>query len=204
MDRAFPRSDQAGQMDIVYSAAMTPLQLGMNGHFPAAMMNAHDRVADHDPDPFPDQPPGHRIGVSVDGHRAVGADAANQVAVRRERGRAVQRPERPGLVAPEAIPRRLTGRAVNADIGDVAGPGFEMGLQRRPAPEAPACDGIPLHIADAALVLPLRPGPIRSAGPDPETPVLREAFRRTIAETSSGVFISSLRGKPNRGEISTL
>ncbi|WP_289298673.1 hypothetical protein [uncultured Reyranella sp.] len=26
-------------------------------------------------------------------------------------------------------------------------------------------------------------------------------FRRTIADTSSGVFISSLRGKPNRGEL---
>jgi len=27
------------------------------------------------------------------------------------------------------------------------------------------------------------------------------AFKRTIADTSSGVFISSLRGNPNRGEI---
>lgn len=128
MDRAFPCSDQAGQMGIVDGATMTPLQLGMDGHLPAAMMNAHNRVADRDPHPLPDQPPGHRIGVAVDGHRAVGTDAANQVAMRRERGHAVQRLERPGLVAPEAIPRRFAGRAVNADIGDVAGPRFEMGF----------------------------------------------------------------------------
>ncbi len=39
-------------MGIVDGATMTPLQLGMDGRLPTAM-NAHNRVADRDPDPLP-------------------------------------------------------------------------------------------------------------------------------------------------------
>lgn len=108
----------------------------------------------------------------------------HQVAMRREWGRAVQRLERAGLVAPEAIPGRFAGRAVNADIGDVAGPGFEMGFQRRPAREASAGDGVALHVADAALVLPLRAGPIRAQARIRKPPCFAKACNRGCSTTS--------------------
>ena len=52
MSRPLARSHEPGQMGIIDNPAMAPLQLGMDGRLPTAM-NAHNRVADRDPDPLP-------------------------------------------------------------------------------------------------------------------------------------------------------
>ena len=56
----------------------------------------------------------------------------------------------------EADQRDFTGGAVPPPVRDLALPPRQMRLQSRPALEAVSCDGVPLDVAYAALVLPLR------------------------------------------------
>jgi hypothetical protein len=51
---------------------------------------------------------------------------------------------------------------VRAHVRDLAHPSGEMRLERRPADEAVAGDGIVFDVADATLVLALGPCPVRS------------------------------------------
>ena len=85
-----------------------------------------------------------------------------------------------GLVTIEAIPRRFTGCAVDAKVGDVARPGVEMPLHLRPGRKAAPRDRIPLHVADAPLVLALRSRAIRRTGADPEPPMLGEGMKPRV------------------------
>lgn len=128
-------------------------------------------------DALADQPPGDRVGVRVDLHRAVGPHAPAQLARRQERAALGQRPQRGGLVAREARQGRLPGGAVDAEVGHLARPALEMRLERRKALEGPPRHGVALHVAHAALVLALRASPVGRAGPDPEAPVPREGVQ---------------------------
>ena len=67
-------------------------------------------------------------------------------------------------------------------VGDLAHPPVEMRLQRRPADEGMAGNGVALDVADAALVLALGAGPIRRASVRMEAPIAGEGVQ-TIVET---------------------
>ena len=88
---------------------------------------------------------------------------------------AERRPVRTGAQAlrfpGEAMQRDFPGGAVAPPVRDLPLPPRQVRLHPRPALEAMSCDGVPLHVADTALVLPLRPGPIRRAGPRTEAPI---------------------------------
>ncbi|EPX76413.1 hypothetical protein Salmuc_00299 [Salipiger mucosus DSM 16094] len=135
------------------------------------MADAQLRAADQNADPLSDQPPRHRVGVTVDLDRAVGRDPADEIATRQEGRDTVGRLEPVGFVPGEAQGGRFTGRAVDTHVRDLPDPGFQMRLERGEALESASGDGIALHVAHAALVLALRPGSVRRAGPDPEAPV---------------------------------
>src|SRR3546814_11203394 len=85
-----------------------------------------------------------------------------------------------------------------------------MGLERRPAGEAVAGDGVALHIADAALVLAFGARPIRRAGARPEAPVAGEGLqpgieldlpgeRVMVLDQGAGVVQEDFLGTPRTG-----
>ena len=77
--------------------------------------------------------------------------------------------------AGEALERNFSGGAVTPPVGNLPLRPPQMRLHPRPALEAMSGDGVSLDIADAAaLVLPLRPGPIRRTRARTELPVGRE------------------------------
>jgi hypothetical protein len=69
---------------------------------------------------------------------------------------------------------------VDAAIGDLAAPRRQVGLELRPAAEASAGDRVLLHIADAALVLPLAAGAVGRTGARPEAPVSGEGVQLRV------------------------
>src|SRR5947199_755811 len=141
-------------------AMSTDATLAEPGNLDLRLVDPHLAAADHDADRCADQAPWHAVVVGVDVHAAVVLHAPDQLAHLPERRPTGQRPQRRRLVAPEARDRRLARRAVDADVGHLARPPGQVRLQRRPAREAPAGDGVALDVADAALVLALGPGAI--------------------------------------------
>ncbi len=69
-----------------------------------------------------------------------------------------------GFVTREAQARGFACGAMDPQVGDLAGPLHQMSFQRGKALEGTPRDRVALHVADAALVLALRPGSIRRAG----------------------------------------
>ena len=65
-------------------------------------------------------------------------------------------------------------------VRDLALPPRQMRLQSRPALEAVSCDGVPLDVAYAALVLPLRPGPVWRASARSEPPIGGERLEPVV------------------------
>ncbi len=74
-----------------------------------------------------------------------------------ERRSAVERLQSRRLVALEALARRLAGRAVHADIGDLTHPPGKMRFERRPTGKDMAGDRVAFDIVDAALVPRVKP-----------------------------------------------
>ena len=149
-------------------------------HLRARVADPHLAVVDHDADLRADQLPGHAVVVGVDVHAAVVLHAAGQLAHLPERWPAAEWPQRLALLTLEPHHRYLARGAVHALVGDLAHPPRQVRLQRRPAGEAPARDGVALDVADAALVLALGTGPVRrtSHGPhDPSTAQRRAGGR---------------------------
>ena len=85
-----------------------------------------------------------------------------------------------GLIPGEAQHRRLASGAMDPLIGDLAGPLREMRLQSCKAVEGASGNRVALHVADAALVLALRSGAIRSAGLDLKPPVPGEGMELRV------------------------
>src|SRR5690606_16158855 len=152
----------------------------------------------------------HAVAVGVQLDRAVGLHPAHQLAYLAERRATVERPQGAGLVAPEPLDWCLAGGAVHAPVGDLARPPRQMRLERRPAGEAVAGDGVALHIADAALVLALGARPVRRAGARPEAPVAGEGLqpgieldlpgeRVMVLDQGAGVVQEDLLGNPREG-----
>ena len=69
---------------------------------------------------------------------------------------------------------------VPSPVRDLALPPRQMRLQSRPALEAVSCDGVPLDVAYAALVLPLRPGPVWRASARSEPPIGGERLEPVV------------------------
>jgi hypothetical protein len=147
----------------------------MDGDLAPGMQDPNRAPADGHADPLADQSPGHGVSIAIHLDRAIGADPAQQIAGAEERRNTAERPE--SLVALEAERRRLTGRAVDAQVGNVARPVVEMGFQLRPGGEAAAGDRVRFDVANAALVLAFGARAIRRAGPDPEPPRAKACSR---------------------------
>ncbi len=113
-----------------------------------------------------------------------------------ERRAAVQRAKHGGLVPFEPHDRRLTRRAVHPNVGHLAHPPGQVGLQRPEGCEAPARDGVVLHVAHAALVLPLGAGPVGCAGHRPHRPVPGEGMEAIVELhlARGGIVVPDQRG----------
>ena len=149
-------------------------------HLRARVQDPHLPAADDDADRGADQRPRHAVVVGVHVHAAVVLHPPRQLAHLPERRPAGQRPQRRRLVALEARDRRLARGAVHARVGHLAHPPGQVRLQRRPAREAPAGDGVALDVADAALVLALGAGAVGRAGHRPHAPVAGEGVQALV------------------------
>src|SRR5262249_15322819 len=101
-----------------------------------------------------------------------------------------------GLVTLEARQRRLAGGAVHPQIGDLAHPPLQMGLECRPADKGMAGNGVALDVTDAALVLALGARPIRRAGPRPEAPVIGKSVQPLVETHLAGGRIVVIDQRP--------
>src|SRR6266851_5156130 len=159
---------KVGRVDNALAAAGG---LGMHRYLPAGVGDANLPARDDHLHALADQPPWHAVAVAVDRDRAICLHPAHQLAHLAERRPAIKRPERRRLLLLETHQRHLAGGAVNPPVGDLAHPPVEMRLERRPARESMAGNGVALDVADAALVLALGAGPIRRASVRMEAPI---------------------------------
>jgi len=70
--------------------------------------------------------------------------------------------------------------AAGAPVGNLARPPVEMRLHRRPVLEAAAGERVLFHVADPAVVIALRPRPIRRTGPHTEAPMSGEGVQPRV------------------------
>ena len=167
----------------------------MDRDLPAAVKDAEAARAHCHSNALPDQTPRNGIGIPVYLDRAVGADAAHEIARRDKRRNAGQSLQDADFVALKPFDRRLPGRAVNAHISDLARPGFEMRLEFCPAPETSTRDRVLLDVTDAALVLALRARSVRRASPNAKTPVPRESVKPRVQDDlpARGIVVQNQR-----------
>lgn len=104
----------------------------MVGDLRSGMSDAHHPVSHLHRHLGADQPPRHAVMVGVKIDAAVTLDPPRHHTKLTERRPAIDFLESLGLVAAEALDRRLTGGAVNTAIGDLAHPPGKMGLQPGP------------------------------------------------------------------------
>ena len=110
----------------------------VNRDLAPGMADAQLVAGDHHAHAFTDHPPSHRIGIAVNPDHTVSLHLAHQLARHRKRQNASDRAQTSGFRTSEALDRHLIGRAVHPLIGDIAGLPVKVGLQCRPALEAPA------------------------------------------------------------------
>jgi hypothetical protein len=191
----------------IHGALAATAALAVPGDLGPRVMDAHLAAADHAADLGTDQAPRHAVVVGVHVHAAVVLHPPHQLAHLPERRLAARGAERPRLVAPEARDRRLARRAVHAPVRHLARPPDQMDLQRRPAREAAARDGVALDVAHAPLVLALGPGAERRTRHRSHVPVAGEGVEarvehhlpraRVVAlDQRTGVVEQHLRGQP--------
>jgi hypothetical protein len=162
--------------DVLATTLDEPVDRNLTGPMPDADLSGSDRYGHA----LANEAPWHRVAVGVDLDRAVVADHAHQLPQAAERRPVPERFQPMPLVALEASHRRLAGRAVRAHVRDVALPFGEVRLERFPACEGVSRDRVLLHIADAALGLTLRAGPVWRTSSRRKTPVLGECDQLVV------------------------
>ena len=168
---------------------------GMIGHDLAGV--AHDDTAgeNHHLDGLPNEAPRHRVAVGVEVDRAVRLHLADQIAQLAERRSSAERTKRASLGS-KARHRQFAGRAVQALVGNLAGPLIEVRLERCPTGEPPPGDGVALDVADPALILALGPRPIRRARFRREPPVVGKGMEPGVEPDLPGRRVMVLHQRP--------
>src|SRR3974390_132601 len=149
------------------------------------VVHAHTCLRYHDAYALTDQAPRYRVGVGVNLNHAVGSDLSDQIARCAEWKNAGHRLQSLGLVTLKAADRCLTRSAMNAHISHLAYPRIEVSLQRSPACEAPAGDGVLLYITNAVLRLAFGAGAVGCTCPRAKAPVLGKSQQLVIEHNAS-------------------
>ena len=127
------------------------------------------------------------IGFQLD--TQIRVHVARQLSHLDERCLRAQGTKSPFFIAEEPIQGPLARGAMDSYVGHLAHPPTQVRLERFPALEGMAGDGIALHVADAVLVLALGSGSKGSAGTRTETPVGSEGAESIREHDLAGLHV---------------
>jgi hypothetical protein len=152
---------------------------GVLGHHALAMEDQELAALPLHGDRLANEREGHRVAIALEADEVVLGDQARLPSLQGKAAVTAGGDEARRL-ALEAVAGALVGSAVDADIGDLGLPLRQLLGQIALVDEGAAGQEIAFEVPDARLHLPLRPGPVRSAEPGLEAPIVGEGLERHV------------------------
>jgi hypothetical protein len=177
------------------TGSLVCLLAGVARHDSASLADHHLLIADLHRHVLAHQRHRHAVPVALHLDAAILGDTTAELLLGQIGRLTVQRQQRPGLIPLKPHQRLLARGAVDAHIGDLPVPPFQMALHLPPGVKAVSGKATAFHVPHAALILPLGLRPVRPASLGGETPVAGKGGKGGIDHqlTSSWVVESDQR-----------